>query len=110
IVAVRTLPSNLAKKDFLIRMIKSDGDKRGEYWGIPIRNGHNSDWKEAHELHKIFRQRPTDYQESHRLLSEQISNLHELVSNSLETKDTVQSSVDLLPERVKNIIDSYEQE
>ncbi len=97
-------PQEENKKYFIVRVAEIQGNiLKKNYIGIPIRKGANITWLPIDEVYRLTKRAPTDLQQLHNSLSEQISEVKELVLSHESGK----SPADDLSRKIEEVLDVH---
>lgn len=77
------------KKFFIVKALEIDGEEAKEFYGIPIRNDGGTKWLSVGELYSLSKRTPTNLQEFHKSITNQIDRVIEMliIKESSNIKD-----------------------
>lgn len=92
------------KKYFMVRVGEVQGNViKRNYVGIPIRKGSEPVWVSVAEIYKLSKRTPTTLQELHDSLSQQISELKDVMESTTE----IRTPADDLSRKIEEVLDVH---
>lgn len=97
-------PQDEEKKFFMVRVGEVQGNIiKKNYVGIPIRKGSEPVWVSVDEIYRLSKRTPTNLQQFHDSLSQQISELKDVMESTTE----VRTPADDLSRKIEEVLDVH---
>jgi predicted HTH transcriptional regulator len=102
--AIYVPPQDEEKKYFMVRVGEIEGKViKKNYVGIPVRKGSEPVWISVDEIYRLSKRTPTSLQQFHDSLSQQISELKDVMESTTE----VRTPADDLSRKIEEVLDVH---